>query len=108
MKFKILLIMCFCVITLGGIFFATGCCNKSDSEPDSSAGPAEKAGAELDKAMEKTVAETRRLSDEADLKARQAADNAAEKVGDVLEKTGARIEKTGADLKNGIDSQTTP
>ncbi|MBF0545031.1 MAG: hypothetical protein HQM08_11380 [Candidatus Riflebacteria bacterium] len=82
MKLNSVLNLGILVIFLAGSLFAAGCDN--NSAPKSNSGPAEKVGAALDKAVQKTG---------------NAANKATEKAGEVLEKVGAAVEKTGANMQ---------
>lgn len=101
MKIKSLMILSFFAVAILATIFVAGCCARRGSEPDSPPGPAEKAGAALDNAMEKTGDEARRLADKAAEEAKTAADKALQKTGEVLEKAGSDLEKTGADMQDG-------
>ncbi len=70
------------VVAVCGIVALAGC-----GQP-SSPGPAEKAGAALDRAAEKTVEVTT-----------NAAAKVVEKTGEVLQKSGAAVEKAGENLQ---------
>lgn len=85
MKIKALLILTFFAIVVVGTLIVQGCCSKSSQE-SLSAGPAEKAGAKIDKAVDNAKDETNKL---------------VEKTGEIIEKTGDAIKKTGADIKDG-------
>ncbi|MBF0410553.1 MAG: hypothetical protein HQM10_24620 [Candidatus Riflebacteria bacterium] len=74
--------MVFCVIALAGVVIAVGC---NTAQPSPVPGPAEKAGAALDRAVDKLEDATKR---------------AAKKTGETIEKIGEAVEKTGSDIKN--------
>jgi hypothetical protein len=74
MRVSDILIYGILVVVLAGTVAVTGC---TYMEPKPPPGPAEKAGAALDKAMDK----------------------AAGKAGEVLEKAGDALEKAGSDLR---------
>lgn len=108
MSIKGLLFLGFCAIALAGVFVLTGCCNKTGTVINPAAGPAEKAGAALDKAVETTGDEARRLAEKASTEARDAASKAIDKTGEVLEKAGTGLAKTGADLQESQNKETNP
>lgn len=93
MKIKFILILGVFAVALAATFVVSGC----GSSPIPAPGPAEKAGAALDKAIEKT-----------EVQARETADKALDKTGEVLEKAGAALEKTGADMKDGQTTGSNP
>lgn len=66
-----------------GLVVLTGCWQRSATNPGTP-GPAERAGAAVDRTAED---------------AKALADKAAEKTGAALEKAGAAMEKTGADMQ---------
>ena len=92
MKITNLLIVGIFVIALAGTLIISGCCNKADTENYPVDGPAEKAGAALDKTLK-----------DASEKAKGATNKAIDKTGEVLEKVGNKLEETGADLQNKDD-----
>ena len=55
MKIDVVRILGVVVVAVAGAVAVVGCRQKSDSEPSKTAGVAERAGAALDKAAEKTV-----------------------------------------------------
>ncbi|PKL51109.1 MAG: hypothetical protein CVV42_00685 [Candidatus Riflebacteria bacterium HGW-Riflebacteria-2] len=108
MSIKGLFILGFCAIAIVGVFVLTGCCNKGGTEVNPAAGPAEKAGATLDKAVEKTGDEARRLAEKASKEAKETADKAIDKTGEILEKAGNGLAKAGADLQESQPKETNP
>jgi len=107
MSLKGFLIFGFCAIALTGIFLVVGCCDKTRNEENPPAGPAEKAGAVLDKAVETTAEEARRLAEKAGAKAGEISDKAIKKTGEALEKAGEGLSRTGVDLQSD-DSNKNP
>ena len=108
MNIRSLLFLGFCAIAVAGVFLIAGCCNKTGTSENPSAGPAEKAGAALDKAVEKTGDEAKKLADKVSTQARDAANTAANKTGEVLEKVGDGLAKTGADLQEIRNKESIP
>ena len=51
MNIKNVLVFGFCMIVLAGAYIVSGCCSKTVAEGDQGVGPAEKAGAAVDKAV---------------------------------------------------------
>ena len=88
MKIDFLLVLG--VIAVAGVVVFVSCRQKTETP-----GPAEKAGAALDKAAAKTV----EAADTAAVKTREAAQKVAVKTGEGLEKVGAAVEKTGENLQ---------
>src|ERR1039457_3420828 len=94
------------IMTLVGAVAIVGCDKKCATEPAKTPGTAERAGAALDKAVEKTQEVTTNALDKA-VEATKAAAEATkdatgrvvEKTGQALEKAGTAVEKTGADLQ---------
>jgi hypothetical protein len=94
------------VAVIGAVAVVGCCCKISDSEPSNTAGVAERTGAALDKAADKTVEATTNIvgkTGDAVKKTAAAtkdvAGQAVEKTGEALEKAGAAVEKTGADMQ---------
>ncbi|HAE40866.1 MAG TPA: hypothetical protein DCG57_19865 [Candidatus Riflebacteria bacterium] len=108
MSIKGMLFLGFCAIAVAGVLFLTGCCNKTGTVVNPAAGPAEKAGAALDKAVKTTGDEARRLAEKASTEASDAAGKAINTTGEVLEKAGAGLAKTGADLQESQNKETNP
>ena len=108
MKIKNLLFLGFCAIALAGVLVIAGCCDKTGTVVNPAAGPAEKAGAALDKAVETTGEEDRKLAEKASMEAREAADKAIKTTGEVLEEAGTGLAKTGADLQESQNKETNP
>ncbi len=88
MKIDFLLVLG--VVAVAGVVVFASCRQKTEAP-----GPAEKAGAALDKA----AAKTGEAVDAAAVKTKEAAQKVAVKTGEGLEKAGAAVEKTGADLQ---------
>ena len=93
-------------IAVVGIVAVVGCMQKSDSEPSKETGIAERTGAVLDKAAEKTVevatnvaAKTTKAVKTTAEATKNIAGQAVEKTGEALEKAGAATEKTGANMQ---------
>lgn len=82
MKINVVRMLAIVVIVVGAMA-VVGCKQKSPST-----GVAERTGAALDRAAEKTVETTKEVAGEV-----------VEKTGEVLEKTGAAIEETGAGMQ---------
>jgi hypothetical protein len=76
------------VAAICGAVVLAGCAPQTSSNPSGTPGPAEKAGAALDRAADKTVETTT-----------NAAAKAVDKTGEVIEKAGAAVEKVGADMQ---------
>ena len=85
------------LVACTGILFVAGCCSKKVTEPGQVAGPAEKAGAALDKAAQ-----------DSETAAKAAASKAVEKSGLALEKAGAAVQKTGEELRGKEVPAKTP
>lgn len=79
------------LVAVAGALAVAGC----GKRPEKAAGPAERTGAALDKAAEKT-ADAAKTTAEA---AKDAAGVAVQKTGEALEKAGAATEKAGADMQ---------
>lgn len=94
MKYKVFLIMGFCMVAMLGTCLMTGCCKKPEPEP------AEKAGAKLDKVIGKTEDAAKRLLDETNDKIKDAAKELENKTSKVLKDVGSTIEKTGEDMQD--------
>ncbi|MFZ2956548.1 MAG: hypothetical protein WA705_06635 [Candidatus Ozemobacteraceae bacterium] len=112
MKIKVILILSLLVVSFAGTLVTAGCGSKSEPEAIPAPGPAEKAGAALDKVVEqsgdaasKLAEKTREVAEQTSSATKAAASKAMEKTGEALEKTGAAMEKTGAEMQNG---QTAP
>ena len=91
------------VVAVASAVAAVGCRRKSESEP---AGMAERTGAAVDTAAEKTVetgaAVVEKTVEGAKATAaatKEVAGKAVEKTGEALEKTGAAIESAGAGMR---------
>ena len=91
---------------VAGVVVLAGCRQKSQSEAPTPVGVAERTGAALDKAAERTVEAATNIAVKAGEVAQKAADKtkdvagkAVEKTGEALEKAGAAAEKTGADMQ---------
>jgi hypothetical protein len=97
MRNNVKLILGVLLVASAGILFVTGCGSKPGTEPAKVAGPAEKAGAALDKAVQ-----------ESETAAKNAAGKAVENAGVTLEKVGAAVQRTGENLKAGEDPAKTP
>ena len=89
-----------------GTLVMVGCGKKSDVEQPTTPGVAERAGAELDMAAQKTVdvatnvaAKTAEAAKSAAVKTKDVAGQAVEKTGEALEKAGDAVEKTGTDMQ---------
>lgn len=94
------------VAVVVGALATVGCCKKSDTEPVKAPGTAEKAGAALDRAADKTVDVTTNAVKKATEATKAAAEatkeatgKAVEKTGEALQKAGAAVEKAGANLQ---------
>ncbi len=108
MNFKDMLIFGLCVFALAAVFILTGCCNKTVTEANPEAGPAEKAGAAMDRAAEATSEEARRLAEKTNAELREASEKAVEKSGEVIEKIGDGLSKAGTDLQETQKKKTKP
>lgn len=78
-------------VALVGVLAMTGCGKKADGTP----GVAEKTGAAVDNAADKTVDAAKSVAE----KTKDVAGQAVEKTGEVMEKAGAAVEKTGAGMQ---------
>ena len=83
------------IVAVGGVVAVAGCRQRSESEPPKTAGVAERTGAALDRAAEKTVEVATNVAG----KTKDAAGVAIEKTGEVMEKAGAAVEKTGENMQ---------
>ena len=90
MSVKGILILGISALALVGILSAVGC---GSTEPKPAVGPGEKAGAALDRVLEKSGAE---------------ANKAVEKTGEVLKKIGTELEKKGEELQDRQPAPTKP
>ncbi len=108
MSIKGLLIFGFGAVALAGFFMVTGCCNRNVTIENPAAGPAEKAGAALDKAVETTGEEARKLAEKARTEASEAASRAINKTGEVLEDAGTGLARTGVDLQDSQSKANNP
>jgi hypothetical protein len=88
MKIDFLLVLG--VIAVAGVVGFASCRQKTETP-----GPAEKAGAALDKAAANTV----EAANTAAAKTKEAAQKVTVKTGEGLEKAGAAVEKTGENLQ---------
>ena len=90
------------VVAVAGALAVVGCTQKSESEP----GVAERTGAALDRAADKTVevstnvaGKTVEAAKTTAAATKDVAGQAVEKTGAALEKAGAATEKTGANMQ---------
>lgn len=90
-------------IVLVGTIVVVGC-GKVNPEPNPAAGPAERAGAALDKAAEKTGEALKQTAEAT----KDATNKTLEKTGEVLEKVGAAVEKKGTEMKTGQSDPLKP
>ena len=88
------------VVALMGAVAITGCKQKSEMEP---AGMAERTGAALDTAAEKTVEGAKTTA----TATKEVTGKVVEKTGEVLEKAGAAVEGAGAGMREGAEAPTT-
>ncbi len=93
------------VAVVGGVA-AVGCRQKPEATAPATVGPAAKAGAALDQAVEKSTTAATNAAEKATQAAqatatatKDVAGQAVEKTGEALEKAGAAVEKTGANMQ---------
>lgn len=83
------------VVALAGLVTLAGCGKKPESVSDTSPGFAERTGAALDTAAEKTADAAKATA----VATRDATGKAIEKTGEVLEKAGGAVEEAGAKMR---------
>lgn len=84
------------VVALASLVALIGCKQNSESKPAPSEGVAERTGAALDTAAEKT----RDAAKATAAATREMTDKAVEKTGEALEKAGDAVQNTGAKMRD--------
>lgn len=87
------------IVAVAGVVVVGGCCQKSESEPTKTAGVAERTGAAVDKAAEKTAEAVNTAVEKTGEAVKKTAAATKDAAGQAIEKTGAAVEKTGANMQ---------
>ena len=102
------------IVVLASVVVLAGCAKNSESDSAASEGVAERTGAAVDTAVEKTVdagaAVAGRTADAAKATAAAAKEvtgKAVEKTGEALEKAGNAVENAGAKMRDEKEQRTT-
>ena len=93
-------VMVMCVVALASVATLVGCARESELEPAEGEGVAERAGAAVDRAVEKTKDASATAVEKTKDAAKAAAAATKETTGKVVEKTGEALEKAGDAVEN--------